>query len=182
MNKKIFGILIILLVVVMPVLPISAVLAKKPESETDTLEGVYLILMWLSQHREFYAGESGHFQTKAHDLPVAWGLGDIVAGVIVPPTVGNPYDSEPGGYYHGNWVRYNAGTEDEVMSTVGITVLEDAYIEGIGTGNLKMFMKDGTIRIISGTGDFKGIKGTGTYEIDAIFPVVFHYSLEVQIP
>jgi hypothetical protein len=76
-------------------------------------------------------------------------------------------------------VIFDVGTPDQVVSTVGITVLKGASIEGIGTGNLKIFGKDETLRIISGTGDFEGIKGTGTF--DKVSAWIYSYTLEVQV-
>jgi hypothetical protein len=170
-NKKI---LVVALIVAMLALPMSTVLAKKPELTTMILTGNFYALMGLSPARMFPAGESGHQIWKWRDLPVVFD-GSIVAGELKNP----PPTSTPGGYCDGNWVIFNVGTPDQVVSTVGITILEGASIEGIGTGDLKIFGKDETLRIISGTGDFKGLKGTGTF--DKVSGWIYSYTLEVQV-
>jgi hypothetical protein len=174
LNRKILG-TVALMAVAMLMLPLSAVSAKKPEPNTMPLEGNFYILIGLSPAREFPAGESGHRIYKWRDLPAVID-GDIVAGELKTPIP----TSTPGGYWDGNWVIYNVGTGDQVVSTVGVCVFEDAEIDGIGTGDLKIFAKDETLRIISGTGDFKGLKGTGTF--DKVSAWIYSYTLEVQIP
>jgi len=174
MNKKILGVFGSLLVVAMLALSIYAAYATKPEPTTSTLTGTFWILPGLSPPRGFPAGESGHVIMKWRDLPCIM-EGDIVAGerkVPIPTSI-------PGGYCDGNWVIFNNGTEDEEVSTVNIIVLEGAAVTGIGTGDLKIFAKDETLRIISGTGALKGIKGTGTF--DYITPISYSYEAVVQI-
>jgi hypothetical protein len=167
MSKKSLYILACLLVVAISALPMSAAYAIKPEPTTMTLTGTFYIYPPLAaEWRHFPAGKSGNEIWKFRTLPCVW-EGGIVAG-----SKGNP--PTPGGYYDGNWVIFDVG-----ISTVGITILEDASITGIGTGDLKIFGKDETLHVISGTGDFKGIKGTGTF--DKVTPVSYSYSLVVQI-
>ena len=173
LNKKI---LVAILIVAMLALPIYGVFAKKPEPDTMTLTGNFYILIGLSPARSFLAGESGNSIFKWRDLPVVFN-GSIVAGELKNP----PPTSTPGGYCDGNWVLFNVGTPDQVVSTVGITVLEGASIDGIGTGDLKIFGKDETFRIISGTGDFKGLKGTGTFDKVGVSGWIYSYTLEVQV-
>jgi hypothetical protein len=171
MNKKVLVIAVALMAVAMLALPISATYATKPEPTTMTLTGTFYIYPPLAaEWRAFPAGESGNSIWKFRGLPVVW-TGGIEAGSLGVPPV-------PGGYYDGNWVIFNVGTDPEV-STVGITILEGASITGIGTGDLKIFGKDETLRIISGTDDFKGIKGTGTF--DKVTAVKYSYELVVQI-
>jgi hypothetical protein len=171
-NKKALVMAVALISVAMLALPVSAAYAIKPEPTTMTLTGTFYIYPPLvAEWRVFPAGESGNSIWKFRDLPVVW-EGGIVAG-----SKGNP--PTPGGYYDGNWVIFDVGTPDQVVSTVGISILEGASIEGIGTGDLKIFEKDETLRIISGTDDFEGIKGTGTF--DKKTAVSYSYTLVVQI-
>jgi hypothetical protein len=171
MNRTVLVIAVALMAVAMLATP---VMATKPEPDTMTLEGTFYILIGLSPARVFPAGDSGNQIWKWRDLPVVW-EGGIVAGELKTP----PPTSTPGGYCDGNWVIFDVGTPDQVVSTVGITILEDATITGIGTGDLKIFGKDETLRIISGTGDFKGIKGTGTF--DKVTAWSYSYTLVVQV-
>jgi hypothetical protein len=172
LNKKVLVIAVVLIAVAMLTLSVSAAYAIKPEPTTMTLTGTFYIYPPLAaEWNAFPAGASGNSIWKFRGLPVVW-TGGIKAGSLGQPP-------NPGGYYHGNWVIFNAGTSNPLVSTVGITVLEGASIEGIGTGDLKIFGKDETLRIISGTGDFKGIKGTGTF--DKVTGVTYSYELVVQI-
>lgn len=89
----------------------------------------------------------------------------------------NPLDSVAGGYCHLDWEVLYAGIADAEVSAEGWFTVEDATIDGIvGTGDLKIFNIDHQLRIISGTGDFKGIKRTGTYERDSVnINLILHY-------
>ena len=152
MNKKVLGVFVSLLAVVMLALPMSAAYATKPEPTTMTLTGFFEVLPenipgvpFSSPYvRAFPAGESGIFQMKWRGLPANF-TGDI-EGI-------GPYD--------GNWKIKNSGTPDAELSTVGIQLVENAVVAGIGTGDLKMKAKNDLLTIISGTGDLKDIKGTG---------------------
>jgi hypothetical protein len=165
--------LIIALVVAILALPMFAVSAKKTEP-TTTLTGTFWILPGLSPARSFPAGESGHQILKWRNLPGIW-EGDIVAGERKMPL----NTSIPGSYGMGNWVIFNIGGADEEVSTVNMVTVEDASVAGIGSGDLKIFLKDEEMRIISGTGDLKGIKGTGTF--DPITPISYSYELMIQM-
>ena len=170
MNKKVLGVFVSLLAVVMLALPMSAAYATKPEPTTMTLTGFFEVLPenipgvpFSSPYvRAFPAGESGIFQVKWRGLPANF-TGDI-EGI-------GPYD--------GNWKIKNSGTPDAELSTVGIQLVENAVVAGIGTGDLKMKAKNDLLTIISGTGDLKDLKGEGTVEM--LTGVLYSYSIEVQI-
>lgn len=165
----------------MVALSTSAAYATKPEPTTSTLTGTFWAFLGLAPFppsRDFPAGESGHDIYKWRDVPLV-AEGGIVAGSVTWNPPPSPPTVVSGGYVDSNWVLYNAETPDEEVSTVGIMVLEDATVTDIGTGDLRIFAKDGTLRIISGTGDLKGIKGTGIF--DYLTPISYSYELMVQI-
>ena len=163
MNKKILGVFVSLLVVAMLTLPMSAVFGTKPEPYTDTLTGTFYVNTdEYEVSRRFDAGESGNTIIKYKGLLQVWD-GDIAGD----------------GTYDGNWVLKNPGTPEMEVNTVGIQIIEGAVVDGIGTGDLKIKSMDTTLEIISGTGDLKGIKGTGF--IVFIDWVTYDYVLDVQI-
>ena len=68
------------------------------------------------------------------------------------------------------------------MKDYGIDVIKDAVVDGIGTGDLVIYNSMRALKILWGTGDLRGIKGTGTIVVvPGSMGTIFDYTLEVQI-
>ena len=163
MNKKILGVFVSLLAVVMLALPMSVAYATKPE--TKTLTGTYYIL-GVGDGGPIFAGESDNVLLKLRNVPCLW-TGDISGS----------------GIYNGNWLVKGGPLAEggELVRAIGHYVLEDAMVDGIGVGDLSIGhnMEGLDYFIKSGTGDLSSIRGKGT--ITPIDFVTYDYEIVIKI-
>ena len=156
-NKKVLGIVIALAAVVLA-LPISAAYAEKPTIEL-TLSGKYWMMDANPDHMKvFTTGNSGNTMFKFRGFVSVW-TGDIAGS----------------GVYNGNWVSKSPfeGTY------TGCFILEDVTIAGVGSGDLRIGALGFDLRIESGSGDLRSIRGKGTTTMVSM--IEWDYELEIQI-
>ena len=188
MNKKILIFATALLAVAMLATPLFGTAQacgwRRPFA-TKTLTGSYYIYPESTQfdwgpYATVYP-ESAHTYSPGEDfvivwkdVPVEW-TGDI-AGC---------------GTYSGVWFVNDFFTEDGETKAYGIFVIDDAEVEGVGTGKLVIYGEAYTvglvdvynsIRVLWGTGDLRGIKGSGTSVVDPTsMGKIYDYTMEVKI-
>jgi hypothetical protein len=203
MKKKSLSLFIALLTVALFVFPLSFASATK---ETFTLEGTLVQYMWppgtphlppLSPYQTGWFGGEASGKTPAPSMTriVKWeGVPVVLKGDI---TAGLEYYDEDeeawfmdsaGGTMDGNWVLIKYLTTlylDEPARNLraqatGFYFIENAYISGFGTGDIKIKAANSGFTIVSGTGDLQGLGGKGTmtdipgghgyhYEFEAYF-------------
>jgi hypothetical protein len=190
MKKKIFSVFVALLVVTIVALPLSSVAANK---ESLTLEGFFATFIYYGTAPSpgpgpfAYAqpaGKSTHMNPAGFkDLPVVF-EGDIAAGTMTSPGVGWPYavvDEDVGGTYNAHWLMKNYLNPDVAneIKITGFIYLEDAEVEGVGVGDLTIKLVEQKLAIVKGTGDLKGLEGTGT--LTSANPFWSDYIIEAHI-
>jgi len=159
MKKKILAIFVVLWAVAMLTLSISTAYATKPE--TMTLTGKVYVL-GLGNSVEFNPGNSDNEVVKIRDVPVKW-TGDITAG----------------GFLFAN--RLDNGDDEIIDVFVGTHYLKDAYVRGVGIGDLAIGVNhEGSDNFIkSGSGDLRSIRGIGTNT--QINSFTYAYEIVIQI-
>ena len=82
------------------------------------------------------------------------------------------------GTYSGLWSVISWPTD---MKDYGISVIKDAVVEGIGTGDLIIYNSMLALKILWGTGDLRGMEGTGTIVVvPGSMGNICEYTLEVS--
>ena len=176
MNKKILALTLFTVVMLtIPLIGTAQACRWRRRVITKTLTGTYYVYteanppvdMWGPYATVYPATyEPGdNINVVWKNLPQLW-TGDIMGD----------------GTYTGIWFWTDFQTPDNELKSYGIQVIKNAVVDGVGTGNLVIYAKDYSMRILWGTGDLRGIKGTGTAEaVTGSFGTIFDYTLEVKI-
>jgi hypothetical protein len=172
MNKKILMLTMTLLTISIMVTPlIGTAQAYRPRGYfiTKTLTGRYFVYpeanpptgdLWGPYATVYEKDDKSIIIWKK--LPQQW-TGDIAGW----------------GTYSGIWSVISFPTD---MKDYGIQVIKDAVVDGIGTGDLVIYASNPALKILWGTGDLRGIKGTGTIVVVPFsMGTIFDYTLEVKI-
>jgi hypothetical protein len=155
LNRKALVFFVILIAVAILALPMSAVSAIKPEEITLTgqhMPGIGGTVKILD------AGESENTLVKLKDAPDTW-IGGIT-GIA---------------YFSGNWLFDATGPK----TMVGYWVFEEVTISNVGTGDLRIGVNGGELWIESGSGELKGVTGSGT--VTTVVPMaLYNYEVVLQ--
>jgi len=164
-KRKVLVIAVALIAVAMLATPLvsTAQACRWIKPASMTLEGTYSVTPdALNYVTQYDCPETGKTIMIWKGLPSYW-TGDVTS------------DST----YTGIWIITDFMQPTMELKMYGIQVFKNAVVNGIGTGDLVTYSEDATMRILWGTGDLRGIKGTG--EVTTINHIDYDYILEVKI-
>jgi hypothetical protein len=168
MNKKILMMTMTLLTVSIMVTPlIGTVQACRQRGSfiTKTLTGIYWVFPEANPPSDPWGPYATEYEKDGISIVIWKKLPQVWEGNIVGSAT-----------YSGIWSVITWPTDIE---DYGIVVIKDAVVDGIGTGDLVIYVSRPYMKILWGTGDLRGIKGTG--EVSTFGAIKFGYSLDVRI-
>jgi hypothetical protein len=171
MNRKVLGIAVVLMAVAMLATPLFGTAQAcrcRRQLVEKTLTGRYYVYPEDNPPVDLWGPYATLYETEDKLIVIWKNLPEQWTGGL-----------SGWGTYSAIWSVISYPTN---MKDYGIDVIKDAVVDGIGTGDLVIYNSMRALKILWGTGDLRGIKGTGTIVVvPGSMGTIFDYTLEVQI-